>query len=112
MDFERAIPSPSRMQQVRFLGYRGLIDKDTPDTALTRTGVDGHEYNLVFSDELEQHGRTFYPGDDPYWPAIDSHYFSTNDLEYYDPAGATTADGSLLLNFTRQDPALNLGFNF
>ena len=55
-------------------GYRGLIDKDTPANVLTRTGFDGEEYTLVFSDEFEQEGRTFWPGDDPYWTAIDSHY--------------------------------------
>ena len=55
-------------------GYRGLIDKDTPANVLTRTGWDGEEYTLVFSDEFEQEGRTFWPGDDPYWTAIDSHY--------------------------------------
>lgn len=55
-------------------GYRGLIDKDTPANVLTRTGFDGQEYTLVFSDEFEQEGRTFWPGDDPYWTAIDSHY--------------------------------------
>ena len=55
-------------------GYRGLIDKDTPDDALTRTGFDGEPYSLVFSDEFEQEGRTFWPGDDPYWTAIDGHY--------------------------------------
>lgn len=55
-------------------GFRGLVDRDTPDDALTRTGFDGHEYTLVFSDEFEQEGRTFNEGDDPYWTAIDSHY--------------------------------------
>ena len=55
-------------------GYRGLIDADTPESALTRTGFDGEAYQLVFSDEFEQEGRTFWPGDDPYWTAIDSHY--------------------------------------
>ena len=39
---------------------------------------------LVFSDEFNQDGRTFYPGDDPYWEAADMHYWSTNDLEWYD----------------------------
>lgn len=55
-------------------GYRGLIDRDTPQSALKRTGFDGEEYSLVFSDEFEQEGRTFWPGDDPYWTAVDSHY--------------------------------------
>jgi len=44
-----------------------MIDKDTPNNVYTRTGFDGYQYNLVFSDEFETDGRTFYPGDDPYW---------------------------------------------
>ena len=30
---------------------------------------------LVFSDEFNRDGRTFYPGDDPYWEAVDLHYW-------------------------------------
>lgn len=33
-------------------GLPGLIDKDTPQEAYTRTGFDGETYNLVFSDEV------------------------------------------------------------
>jgi beta-glucanase (GH16 family) len=62
-----------------------LIDKDTPDDARTRTGFDGQKYNLVFSDEFEVEGRTFYPGDDPFWEGVDYHYWPTGDLEWYDP---------------------------
>lgn len=29
----------------------------------------------MFSDEFEQEGRSFYPGDDPYWEATDLHYW-------------------------------------
>lgn len=32
---------------------------------------------LVFSDEFETDGRTFYPGDDPFWEAVDLHYWGT-----------------------------------
>lgn len=38
---------------------------------------------LVFSDEFETPGRSFYPGDDPYWEAVDLHNWATNDLEWY-----------------------------
>lgn len=38
---------------------------------------------LVFSDEFEQEGRSFYPGDDPYWEGHDLHYWGTNNLEWY-----------------------------
>ena len=51
-------------------GFRGLIDKDTPAAALTCTGFDGKDYQLVFSDEFEEEGRQFEPGMDPYWEAM------------------------------------------
>jgi hypothetical protein len=56
-------------------GLPSLIDSDTPSSALTRTGSDGKKYNLVFSDEFNTDGRTFYPGDDPFWEAVDFHYW-------------------------------------
>ncbi|CAE6487052.1 unnamed protein product [Rhizoctonia solani] len=76
--------------------HRGLIDVDTPKSAYTRTSLtDGTTYDLVFSDEFNVNGRSFYPGDDPYWEAVDLHYWSTNNLEWYDPAQVTTTNGSL-----------------
>jgi hypothetical protein len=57
-------------------GNYGLIDKDTPPEAYTHTSFeDGTEWDLVFSDEFNVDGRTFYPGDDPYWEALDIHYW-------------------------------------
>jgi beta-glucanase (GH16 family) len=39
-----------------------LIDKDTPQAAYTKASpVDGKTMNLVFSDEFEVEGRSFYP---------------------------------------------------
>jgi hypothetical protein len=98
----------------------GLIDPTTPKSAYTRTSlVDGATYDLVFSDEFDVDGRSFYPGDDPYWEALDLHYWyvlrlrfswlqffslsltrarllrSTNNLEWYDPSQVTTEGGSL-----------------
>ena len=77
-------------------------DTDTPDSAKSRTGFDGEQYELVFSDEFNTDHRTFYPGDDPFWEAVDLHYWGvsllfcdtervadlrsqTNNLEWYDP---------------------------
>ena len=54
-----------------------LIDDDTPAEFMTRTGFDGNEWQLVFSDEFERDGRTFYDGDDPFWTAMDIHYWGT-----------------------------------
>ena len=46
----------------------GLIDRDTPTEAHTHTSLrDGSEWQLVFSDEFNTDGRSFHPGDDPYW---------------------------------------------
>ncbi|WVQ80501.1 hypothetical protein IAT38_002606 [Cryptococcus sp. DSM 104549] len=85
------------------------IDKDTPQDKYTRTGFDGEEYNLVFSDEFEKDGRTFFPGDDPYWTAVDIHYWPTGDFEWYDPAMITTRDGKLVITLT-QEPIHDLNF--
>jgi len=81
-------------------GLPSLIDADTPSSALTRTGSDGKKYNLVFSDEFNKDGRTFYPGEDPYWEASDLHYWPTGDLEWYDPGAITTANGKLVITLS------------
>lgn len=50
----------------------GLIDPDTPKSEYTRLSQDGvTQLQLVFSDEFETPGRSFYQGDDPYWEAVD-----------------------------------------
>ena len=72
-----------------------LIDIATPDSAKTRKGFDGQDYELVFSDEFEIDGRTFFPGDDPYWEAVDLSYRATADLEWYHPNQITTKSGKL-----------------
>ena len=36
---------------------------------------------VKFSDEFNIDGRTFYPGDDPYFQAVDLWYGVTQDLE-------------------------------
>lgn len=38
------------------------VDVDTPQSAYTRKGFDGFDYEIVFSDEFNTPGRTFYPG--------------------------------------------------
>ncbi|BGP18552.1 hypothetical protein JCM10213v2_006618 [Rhodosporidiobolus nylandii] len=83
-----------------------LIDKDTPSSALTRTGFDGKKYVLVFSDEFETEGRTFWPGDDPYWEAVDLHYWPTNDYEAH---AVTTEGGSLKITMT-EEPIHGMNF--
>lgn len=86
-----------------------LIDPDTPASAKTKKDFHGKTWNLVFSDEFSQPGRTFYEGDDPYWTAVDIWYGVTRDLEWYDPDAATTNDGVLELRF---DAFQNHGLNY
>lgn len=47
-------------------------------------------------------GRSFYPGDDPFWEAVDLHYWQTNNLEWYDPAAITTKDGALEITLSKK----------
>jgi beta-glucanase (GH16 family) len=56
---------------------------------------------LVFSDEFNVEGRSFYPGDDPYWAGVDLHYWQTNNLEWYDPKQITTKNGSVEFKLER-----------
>ncbi|ORY55166.1 family 16 glycoside hydrolase [Leucosporidium creatinivorum] len=86
-----------------------LIDADTPEEVKTRTGFDGEEYRLVFSDEFNQDGRTFWPGDDMYWEGVDLNYWATKDLEWYDPDAITTEDGNLVITMD-QEPSHGLNF--
>ena len=80
-----------------------LVDKDTPQDAMTRTGWDGEDYVLVFSDEFNTDGRSFYPGDDPYWEAVNLWYWTTRDSEWYDPAQVTTGNGALRIKLEQKD---------
>jgi hypothetical protein len=64
-------------QVPQIIGNFGLIDQDTPKSAYTiASRADGHTpLQLIFSDEFNKDGRSFYPGDDPYWEAVDLHYW-------------------------------------
>lgn len=89
---------------------RAMVDPDTPQQAYNwASQMDGTEYKLVFSDEFEQEGRTFWPGDDPFWEAVDIYYGATNDYEWYSPEGANTTDGALQLTLIEKDTH-NLNF--
>jgi beta-glucanase (GH16 family) len=59
----------------------GLIDPDTPKEFMSRVAADGTKEVLVFSDEFNTDGRTFYDGDDPFFQAVDIWYGATQDLE-------------------------------
>jgi beta-glucanase (GH16 family) len=64
---------------------------------------------LVFSDEFNQEGRSFYENDDQFWQAADFHYAATNDLEWYDPDAVTTQDGTLQIRMDAL-PSHNLDY--
>ncbi|RXW24687.1 hypothetical protein EST38_g1172 [Candolleomyces aberdarensis] len=90
--------------QIPSMGNFGLIDLDTPQDAYHRySHRDGSRMDLVFSDEFNAEGRSFYPGDDPYWEASDLHYWATNNMEWYDPAAVTTSNGSLVITFSEKE---------
>ncbi|KAJ2914672.1 hypothetical protein MD484_g5735, partial [Candolleomyces efflorescens] len=91
------------------VGNYGLIDLDTPKSAYTKKSLEtGEDLVLVFSDEFNVEGRTFYPGDDPYWEAMDFWYWGTNDLEWYDPKQITTKGGYLQITMEKvTDPSTN-----
>jgi beta-glucan synthesis-associated protein KRE6 len=111
-EFVSTISEVVRLKMFRF-GMPQMIDPHTPDSAKTRTGFDGEDYELVFSDEFEMDGRTFYPGDDPYWEAVDLWYGSTADLEWYDPAQITTKNGQLVITMDQvADMTLNHGLPY
>ncbi|KIS68483.1 uncharacterized protein UMAG_03569 [Mycosarcoma maydis] len=87
-----------------------LIDPDTPQDARTRLSPDGTKtMKLVFSDEFNTPGRSFYPGDDPFWEASDLHYWATNNYEWYSPEAVTTRDGALRITLD-QVQTNNLNF--
>ncbi|KAF4622899.1 hypothetical protein D9613_002128 [Agrocybe pediades] len=85
-------------------GNWGLIDKDTPLSAHTRPSYSDPnvEYQLVFSDEFNTDGRTFYPGEDPYWEASDLHYWATNNIEWYDPEAIITRNGAVEITLSEK----------
>ena len=88
----------------------GLIDRDTPESAYTVKSVyGGKKMNLVFSYEFETDGRSFWPGDDPYWEAENLYYWETGDYEWYSPNAVTTKDGALVISLTAR-PEHNLNF--
>ncbi|WRT69225.1 uncharacterized protein IL334_006209 [Kwoniella shivajii] len=96
--------------QIPDIGAFQLIDKDTPQSAYTWTSLEtGEDWDLIFSDEFNNDGRTFFDGDDPYWEAVDLHYWQTNNLEWYDPRMVTTTGGHLQITL---DKVATNGMNY
>ncbi|CAO1617860.1 unnamed protein product [Sympodiomycopsis kandeliae] len=77
-------------------GLFSLVDQDTPPEAQSWTHpLDNTKHHIVFSDEFNQEGRTFWPGDDPFWEAVDLWYGVTGDKEWYSPESVNTTNGFL-----------------
>ncbi|KAJ3771688.1 beta-glucan synthesis-associated protein [Lentinula raphanica] len=90
-------------QVPQIAGNWGLIDLETPHDALSFPSyMDGSDWQLVFSDEFNTDGRTFYPGDDPYWEAVNLQYWETGNLNWYDPSAITTRNGALEITLSKQ----------
>ncbi|KAG0284736.1 hypothetical protein BGZ96_010908 [Linnemannia gamsii] len=73
-----------------------LVDPDTPQDKLTTVARDGKLWDLAFSDEFNQDGRGFAPGQDPHWEAMNlppSKAMGT--LENYSSDQVTTRNGHL-----------------
>jgi hypothetical protein len=66
-------------QVPKLINNIGLIDAATPQSAYTKPSFEDptQQWDLVFSDEFNVDGRTFWPGDDPYWEAVDLDYWQT-----------------------------------
>jgi Beta-glucan synthesis-associated protein SKN1/KRE6/Sbg1 len=66
-------------QVPKLINNIGLIDAATPQSAYTKPSFQDptQNWDLVFSDEFNVDGRTFWPGDDPYWEAVDLDYWQT-----------------------------------
>ncbi|KAJ7024068.1 glycoside hydrolase family 16 protein [Mycena alexandri] len=90
-----------------------LVDVATPKEAHTIPSYHDptKSMQLVFSDEFETDGRSFYPGDDPYWEAVNLHYWQTGDLEWYDPSAVTTKNGALEITLSKVDD-VSTNYNF
>jgi beta-glucanase (GH16 family) len=87
-----------------------LVDPDTPAADRKWTSPYNKDtYHLVFSDEFNVEGRTFWPGDDPFWTAVDLWYGATGDYEWYTPEQVNTTGGHLQITMD-QKPMHNLNF--
>lgn len=100
------VEQPSSLSGLRM----SSIDPDTPPEALTsKNSHTNKTMRLVFSDEFNQDGRSFYPGEDPFWEAESLNYWQTKNYEWYHPSAITTGNGSLIITLS-QHPMHNLFF--
>ncbi|KAF9145880.1 hypothetical protein BG015_011762 [Linnemannia schmuckeri] len=83
-----------------------MVDPDTPQDKKTTVAKDGQLWDLVFSDEFDQDGRSFAPGQDPHWEAVNlPPSTAMGTLEHYSSDQVTTKNGQLEITLQR-NPAL------
>lgn len=68
-----------------------LVDNDTAPADRSWTNPDGIKHHCVFSDEFNTPGRTFWPGDDPFWTAVDIWYGATGGEQLQRPRDAAAS---------------------
>lgn len=97
---------------VGFLTFRVLeaswVDPDTPYKARSTKALfsdDTREYELVFSDEFEQEGRSFGDGNDPRWTAIRKNDYTNEALHFYHDDNAKTEGGLLKIKTEKKENA-------
>ena len=87
-------------------GRFSLIDKDTPQEVQTKTSpYDGRQLQLVFSDEFNVDGRTFWPGDDPFWEAADFWYWYRFELPFWNTLSDCVSGRHRTSNGERSGPS-------
>ena len=78
----------------------GYVDGDTPVTARTvERRHDGRKLKLVMSDEFEKGGRTFGPGEDGVFEAVEKPDDSNQAMQFYNASSryVRTEDGALVI---------------
>lgn len=84
--------------------YAQWIDKDTQLSDFTvQSYISGHTSHLVFSDEFDVSGRTFYDSNDPRWTSIHKDDYTNDALQYYNDDLVTTNNGYLNISTIVQD---------
>jgi beta-glucan synthesis-associated protein KRE6 len=84
------------------------VDPDTSVHAQTTRSLyedDSRPYELVFSDEFEQEGRTFQDGNDPRWTAIHKNDYTNLALHFYSKENAKTVNGVLRIATEQKENA-------
>lgn len=78
-----------------------------PDTKLkhhiAKSYVDDDSFDLVFSDEFENTGRSFADGNDPRWTSINKNDYTNDALQYYKDNLVTTNNGYMNITTILED---------